>query len=149
MRTSTGHFLSRGQDPIVQRIEERIAAFAMVPVDHGEAIQVLRYSDGQKYDPHFDYFHDPNNIKRSGQRVATALLYLSDVEEGGETVFPKGTHVDQGRSTALDAAEKELFGVDSPGAREEASASRAGDAALLGTSLEGGRMTSRCTGGVR
>ena len=59
VRTSTGHFLSRGQDPIVQRVEERMAAFAMVPVDHGEAIQILRYSDGQKYDPHFDYFPTP------------------------------------------------------------------------------------------
>ena len=141
VRTSTGHFLSRGQDPIVQRIEERIAAFAMVPVDHGEAIQVLRYSDGQKYDPHFDYFHDPNNISRSGQRVATALLYLSDVEEGGETVFPKGTHVDgKGASTALDAAEKELFGVDvSECARGKLHVKpRRGDALLFwSTSLEG------------
>ena len=115
VRTSTGHFISRGQDPIVQRIEERIAAFAMVPVDHGEAIQVLRYSDGQKYDPHFDYFHDPNNIKRWGQRRRhRAPLPLGRRGGRGDGV-PEGDprrRQGKGASTALDAAEKELFGVD-------------------------------------
>mmetsp|Transcript_8193 Transcript_8193/g.27220 ORF Transcript_8193/g.27220 Transcript_8193/m.27220 type:complete len:265 (-) Transcript_8193:2804-3598(-) len=88
IRTSSGMFLRRGQDSVVKAIEERIAAFAMVPVDHGEGIQVLHYEEGQKYDAHFDYFHDQNNQKNGGQRIATVLLYLTDVEEGGETVFP-------------------------------------------------------------
>lgn len=96
VRTSTGHFLQRGQDAIVTRIEERISAFSMIPVDHGEGIQILNYQPGQKYDPHFDYFQDQENIKHGGQRVATVLLYLSDVEAGGETVFPRGEFVDPG-----------------------------------------------------
>jgi prolyl 4-hydroxylase len=88
VRTSTGHFLRRGQDEIVSRIEERLSAFAMIPTDHGEGMQILRYEPGQKYDPHFDYFQDDQNIKRGGQRVATVVMYLSDVVRGGETVFP-------------------------------------------------------------
>ena len=90
VRTSTGHFLRRGEDEVVFRIEERIAAFAMIPADHGEGMQILRYTRGQKYDPHFDYFQDDENVKHGGQRVATVLMYLSDVDKGGETVFPKG-----------------------------------------------------------
>lgn len=26
--------------------------------ENGEAIQILKYVDGQKYEPHTDYFHD-------------------------------------------------------------------------------------------
>ena len=56
--------------------------------ENGEDIQVLRYEPGQKYDPHFDYFTDKVNIARGGHRIATVLMYLTDVAKGGETVFP-------------------------------------------------------------
>jgi hypothetical protein len=51
---------------------------------------VLRYVDGQKYEPHYDYFHDTVNtrIENGGQRIVTMLMYLSTPDEGGETVFP-------------------------------------------------------------
>jgi prolyl 4-hydroxylase len=54
-------------------------------------MQILRYEKGQKYDPHYDYFHDAVNSspKRGGQRMATMLVYLRDTELGGETIFPK------------------------------------------------------------
>ncbi|KAE8820112.1 Prolyl 4-hydroxylase subunit alpha-1 [Hordeum vulgare] len=53
----------------------------IAPGEHGEGLQVLHYEVGQKYESHFHYFLD-------GQRMATILMYLSDVEEGGETIFP-------------------------------------------------------------
>lgn len=56
--------------------------------ENGEDIQVLRYEHGQKYDPHYDYFSDKVNIARGGHRLATVLMYLTDVTNGGETVFP-------------------------------------------------------------
>ncbi|KAG6430567.1 hypothetical protein SASPL_108637 [Salvia splendens] len=88
VRTSYGTFLTRGRDKIVQRIEKRIADFTFLPVEHGEGLQVLHYEPGQKYEPHYDYFLDEYNTQNGGQRIATVLMYLSDVEEGGETVFP-------------------------------------------------------------
>ncbi|CAN1226430.1 Probable prolyl 4-hydroxylase 10 [Linum perenne] len=88
VRTSSGTFLARGRDKVVRDIEQRIADFSFIPVDHGEGLQILHYEVGQKYEPHYDYFMDDYNTKNGGQRIATVLMYLSDVEEGGETVFP-------------------------------------------------------------
>ncbi|CAN4109802.1 unnamed protein product [Withania somnifera] len=88
VRTSSGTFLDRGQDKVVRTIEKRIADFTFIPVEHGEGLQILHYEVGQKYEPHYDYFSDKFNTQHGGQRIATVLMYLSDVEEGGETVFP-------------------------------------------------------------
>ncbi|KAL5063628.1 hypothetical protein RYX36_025365 [Vicia faba] len=88
VRTSTGTFLKRGQDQIVRNIEKRIADFTFIPVEHGEELQILHYEVGQEYVPHHDYFTDEYNLWNGGNRIATMLMYLSDVEEGGETVFP-------------------------------------------------------------
>ncbi|XP_026455965.1 probable prolyl 4-hydroxylase 3 [Papaver somniferum] len=88
VRTSSGTFLKRGQDKIIRSIEKRIADFTFIPETHGEGLQILHYEVGQKYEPHYDYFLDAFNTKNGGQRIATVLMYLSDVEEGGETVFP-------------------------------------------------------------
>ncbi|XP_022855457.1 probable prolyl 4-hydroxylase 3 isoform X1 [Olea europaea var. sylvestris] len=88
VRTSSGMFLRRGQDKIITDIEKRIADYTFIPAEHGEGLQVLHYEAGQKYEPHYDYFLDEFNTRNGGQRIATILMYLSDVEEGGETVFP-------------------------------------------------------------
>jgi hypothetical protein len=68
-----------------------------------DTLQVLRYTpDGYKgkgewYKPHVDWFgpdsydgHDPL-INNGSNRFATMFLYLSDVEQGGATVFPLST----------------------------------------------------------
>lgn len=90
VRTSSGTFLMHHQDDIVTAIENRIATVTMIPEENGESLQILRYVDGQKYEPHTDYFHDKVNSDAShgGQRLATVLMYLTTPEEGGETVFP-------------------------------------------------------------
>ncbi|KAL1338047.1 hypothetical protein HN51_032734 [Arachis hypogaea] len=88
VRTSSGMFLGKGQDEVVAAIEARIAAWTFLPIENGESIQILHYENGQKYEPHFDYFHDKANQIMGGHRIATVLMYLSNVEKGGETIFP-------------------------------------------------------------
>ncbi|XP_006651070.2 probable prolyl 4-hydroxylase 7 [Oryza brachyantha] len=87
-RTSSGMFLAKKQDDIVARIEERIAVWTMLPEENGESMQILRYEQGEKYEPHFDYIRGQPRSAREGHRVATVLMYLSSVKMGGETVFP-------------------------------------------------------------
>ncbi|XVE82005.1 hypothetical protein DITRI_Ditri15bG0112400 [Diplodiscus trichospermus] len=89
VRTSSGTFIPKEKDPIIAGIEDKISTWTFLPKENGEDIQVLRYEHGQKYDPHFDYFVDKVNIARGGHRMATVLMYLTDVTKGGETVFPE------------------------------------------------------------
>lgn len=92
-RTSDGMFFGRGELPICQRIEQRIAALVNWPVVNGEGLQVLHYRPGAEYKPHHDYF-DPAQpgmaavLRRGGQRVGTLVMYLNTPEKGGGTVFP-------------------------------------------------------------
>lgn len=102
VRTSSGAFISKAKDPIVDRIEEKLALWTFLPKENGEDIQVLRYEHGQKYDAHYDYFHDKVNIARGGHRMATVLMYLSDVAKGGETVFPNAEVAHRHKSPAAD-----------------------------------------------
>jgi prolyl 4-hydroxylase len=87
-RTSKGHFLRRGQDAVVSRVERRIAAWTKLPPENGETLHILEYSVTEQYRPHFDTFTDSVNVKRGGQRVATVLVYLATPIRGGETIFP-------------------------------------------------------------
>lgn len=92
-RTSSGTHFERGENALVARIEQRIAELVDRPVEHGEPIQILHYLPGAEYKPHFDYF-DPAQagnetvLAMGGQRVATLVMYLNDVQAGGSTVFP-------------------------------------------------------------
>ncbi|TYH49240.1 hypothetical protein ES332_D10G122400v1 [Gossypium tomentosum] len=88
VRTSSGMFLQKARDEVVADIEARIAAWTFLPAENVESMQIIHYENGQKYEPHFDYFHDKANQELGGHRIATVLMYLSDVESGGETVFP-------------------------------------------------------------
>ncbi|KAL7144583.1 hypothetical protein ABFS83_07G022200 [Erythranthe nasuta] len=105
VRTSSGMFIPKAKDPIVAGIEDKIATWTFLPKENGEDIQVLRYEPGQKYDPHYDYFTDKVNVVRGGHRIATVLMYLTDVEKGGETVFPKAEESSRRKSVS---AEKDL-----------------------------------------
>ncbi|KAL4432155.1 hypothetical protein ABPG77_005917 [Micractinium sp. CCAP 211/92] len=87
-RTSKGTFLQRGHDSVIADIEARIAKWTLMPVGNGEGLQVLKYDEGQEYEGHYDYFFHKEGMDNGGNRYLTVLMYLNDVEEGGETCFP-------------------------------------------------------------
>lgn len=92
-RSSDGMFFRLGEHPLVAALERRISLLTGIPVENGEGLQLLHYPQGAQSTPHFDYLrptHETNraSIARSGQRIATLILYLTEVEAGGETSFP-------------------------------------------------------------
>ena len=68
-------------------INRRVAQIAGNPYCNGEFLSVLHYSPGQEYKPHFDWLPPGDDFERGGQRVTTALIYLNEDYEGGDTHF--------------------------------------------------------------
>jgi prolyl 4-hydroxylase len=94
MRTSEGIWYQRGEDPFIEKLDRRIASLMNWPLENGEGLQILHYGTSGEYRAHFDYFPPDQagsavHTARGGQRVATLVIYLNDVPEGGETTFPE------------------------------------------------------------
>ena len=73
-------------DPITQSIMSRIQRVTNIPNQNSEYLQILKYEVGEYYNMHHDYI-DYQHSRMCGPRVLTFFLYLSDVEEGGGTMF--------------------------------------------------------------
>ncbi|KAF4664616.1 hypothetical protein FOL47_005039, partial [Perkinsus chesapeaki] len=71
-------------DMTLRAILKRFQRAARIPDKFGETLQIGRYEKGQKYEIH----HDSTPGRGSAMwRPATIIVYLSDVEEGGHTIF--------------------------------------------------------------
>lgn len=81
--------LNAHKDEIVARIEDRIAAWTFLPKENGEPMQILHYGVKEQFNPHYDFYQDKSKSVFSGHRIATVVMYLSNVTRGGETYFPR------------------------------------------------------------
>ncbi len=94
-RTNTESDYTLGRaDIVLALLRARLATAAGVEARFFEVAKLLHYEPGQQFAPHCD-FQEPatpalrQEIQRHGQRIATALVYLNDDYEGGETEFPR------------------------------------------------------------
>ncbi len=88
-RTSFGMHFERGESVLIRGVERRIADIAGCHPDRLEALQVLRYTVGQQYRAHHDFFGLASpHAAAGGDRVGTCLVYLAQPEAGGQTVLP-------------------------------------------------------------
>ena len=94
-RTGSNYWIMHNKDQITKNVGERIANIVGIPLENAEAYQIVYYDVSQEYRQHYDCFdHDGSEktlrcLKYGGQRMATALCYLNDVEEGGGTRLTK------------------------------------------------------------
>lgn len=91
-RISKNCWLNGGHDELIDRVNARMSALTGLNLKTAEDFQVQNYGLAGHYDPHFDFSRDLENSTLgrlgTGNRIATVLLYMTDVEAGGATVFP-------------------------------------------------------------
>ena len=92
-RSSAGTYFHRDEAALVACIDERIAALLNWPIERGEPLQILHYTKGGEYRPHYDYFDPDTRAAQThgatgGNRVATLIIYLQAPDEGGATTCP-------------------------------------------------------------
>ncbi|XP_056116093.1 prolyl 4-hydroxylase subunit alpha-1-like [Rhinichthys klamathensis goyatoka] len=81
LRVSQSVFLS--DDPVEAGVSQRIADVTGLSMESAESLLVQNYGVGGAFEQHIDALEIEND------RICTFLIYLSDVEMGGATVFPK------------------------------------------------------------
>lgn len=92
-RTSHSALLDPGNS-LVRRLQRRIDTLLGFETSHAEIFQGQRYTPGQEFKPHTDWWPlntagwDAEGKNNGGQRAFTAMVYLNDVHDGGETDFP-------------------------------------------------------------
>uniref|UniRef100_A0A670J022 procollagen-proline 4-dioxygenase n=1 Tax=Podarcis muralis TaxID=64176 RepID=A0A670J022_PODMU len=89
-RVSKSSWLEENDDLVIAKVNHRMEQITGLTVKTAELLQVANYGMGGQYEPHFDFSRRPfdNTLKSDGNRLATFLNYMSDVEAGGATVFP-------------------------------------------------------------
>ncbi|KAJ8608561.1 hypothetical protein CTAYLR_005961 [Chrysophaeum taylorii] len=131
MRSSTG---PKGYNPSSVRTSENAwvkdtktamklkrRAFEVLGYDRfddqmADGLQVLRYNTSNAYVAHQDYLSTPRGVEKEAMdpskgganRLATVFLYLADVDEGGQTVFPLASRPRRPDLEALDATVEDV-----------------------------------------
>jgi len=105
-RSSSNAWLSRETSSLTKKIYEKTAELTKIDPElfqkfhessaqhHSiaESLQVVRYRKGEEYTPHHDFVSPSINKRHQPSRFATLLIYLNDVDEGGETRFPRAVN---------------------------------------------------------
>ncbi|KAK2549197.1 Prolyl 4-hydroxylase subunit alpha-1, partial [Acropora cervicornis] len=91
-RISKSAWLEDYEGDIIERLSLKLEAITGLSTArvHCEALQVVNYGTGGQYEPHVDHALTNKSAifdMGMGNRIATVLIYMTDVEAGGSTVF--------------------------------------------------------------
>lgn len=73
------------QDVVVTRIEDRISDWTFLPKENSDHLQIFRY--GPENTSQFHNYHGDKDGDGGASLMATVVLYLSNVNRGGEILF--------------------------------------------------------------
>ena len=93
-RTNRQALIDQWASPILTDLCTRVSALVRIPPENCEPAKLLHYEGDQKFDVHLDAYDGilPGSVeplRYGGQRLFTTLCYLNDVDDGGETEFPR------------------------------------------------------------
>ncbi|CUT99594.1 prolyl 4 hydroxylase subunit alpha 1 [Echinococcus multilocularis] len=91
-RVTKNVWLPDDMNILTKSLNNRIRMATGLNIDHGEELQVANYGLGGYYAPHYDYarrFEMDEYENAHGNRIATAMIYLTSVKMGGATAFTK------------------------------------------------------------
>ena len=91
-RTSKTADLNYFHSPLYLSIDRKINSLVELSPFQGETMQSQKYEPGEYYKEHWDFYSPLEKEYKiycewMGQRTWTTMIYLNDVEEGGETYF--------------------------------------------------------------
>ncbi|KAL6500896.1 hypothetical protein OROHE_025093 [Orobanche hederae] len=75
-------------DEITKIIEERISAWTFLPKEEGKSLSVLHFGP-EDSKQNYDYLRSEYEEQVSQTLLATVILYLSNVNQGGQILFPQ------------------------------------------------------------
>ncbi|XP_037134123.1 prolyl 4-hydroxylase subunit alpha-1-like isoform X2 [Syngnathus acus] len=92
-RISQNAWLEDIEHESVAKMVKKMSDITGLDSTTAEAMQVANYGVGGQYEPHHDFQGDeveePYRNLGTGNRIATWLVYISEVPAGGATVFPQ------------------------------------------------------------
>ncbi|XP_071841891.1 transmembrane prolyl 4-hydroxylase-like [Apostichopus japonicus] len=106
-------------DPLIDSFQQRIRRLTQLPdmmIDSHSFIQVVRYAADGHYNAHHDSgddfqypcCHMVEHKRCNICRYATIMVYLNDVEEGGETAFPVANNETYDEEVFRDSGKRNL-----------------------------------------
>jgi prolyl 4-hydroxylase len=87
-RTSKSGWVTDFDHEVSNRVSYRFQELTGLTKLSAEYLQAVNYGIGGHYAPHYDWSVEGFPELGTGNRIATFLNYMSDVEAGGATVFP-------------------------------------------------------------
>ncbi|KAF1744984.1 hypothetical protein MXB_2081 [Myxobolus squamalis] len=107
-RITQSSWFDINSDPVIRKMKAKIQIATGLTLKSSEDLQLANYGIGGYYDTHFDFAtkYEPSYKDKlttiNGGRIATYLLYMSDVKIGGRTGFNRlGISVSPSKGDAL------------------------------------------------
>lgn len=93
VRKSQQAWVAYGGHEITDKLIQHACTIFQKPTTHAESVQIVKYNTGEFYKPHHDSCCDNTEDcatfrGKSGERIGTFLVYLTDDFSDGGTSFP-------------------------------------------------------------